>query len=65
MHNDDHNRKNLVDLDYQMFVIKNFIDVLYDKTLFTSDKKLGADLSPSFIKSLFAFQDIDKDYPIG
>ena len=48
-----------------MFVIKNFIDILYDKTLFTSDKKLCADLSPSFIKSLFAFQDINKDYPIG
>ena len=65
MFKEEKSSKNLDDLDYQMFVIKNFMDVLYDKTLFRSDKRLGADLSPSFIKSLFAFPDAHKDYPMG
>ena len=57
--------KNLDDIDYQMNIIKFFIDEFYNKTVFRSANKNGADLSPSFIKSLFAFVNPDADYPIG
>ena len=52
-------------IDYQMNIIKNFIDEFYNKTVFKSENENGTDLSPSFIKSLFAFESIDKEYPIG
>lgn len=59
------NKKKLDDLDYQMLVIKNFIDEFYNKTIFKNGKKTDSDLSPSFIKSLFAFAEEGKAYPIG
>jgi len=58
------NRK-LDSLDYQMNVIKDFIDEFYNKTVFKNGKTYGMDLSPSFIKALFAFTDPGADYPIG
>ncbi len=52
-------------IDYQMKVIRFFIDEFYNKTVFRSENKSGTDLSPSFIKSLFAFVNPEEDYPIG
>ena len=57
--------KNLDNIDCQMDVIKFFIDEFYNKTVFRSENKNGTDLSPSFIKSLFAFVDPGEEYPIG
>ena len=57
--------KNLDNIDYQMNIIKFFIDEFYNKTVFRSENKSGTDLSPSFIKSLFAFINPGEDYPIG
>jgi DNA-binding MarR family transcriptional regulator len=48
-----------------MLVIKNFIDEFYNKTLFRDGQKRDTDLAPTFIKSLFAFIDEDREYPIG
>ncbi|MBW1856166.1 MAG: MarR family transcriptional regulator, partial [Deltaproteobacteria bacterium] len=48
-----------------MLVIKDFIDEFYNKTLFQSGKVLNSDLTPSQIKSLFAFRVDDEEYPIG
>jgi len=56
--------KKISDLNTRMFVVRDFIDEFYNKTIFQSGKVLNADLTPSQIKSLFAFKD-DKDYPIG
>ena len=58
-------RKRLDDLDTQMFVVRDFMDEFYNKTLFQSGKVLNADLTPSQIKSIFAFEEEDKEYPIG
>ncbi|MBW1823976.1 MAG: winged helix-turn-helix transcriptional regulator, partial [Deltaproteobacteria bacterium] len=58
-------RKKAGDLNAQMLVIKDFIDEFYNKTLFQSGKVLNSDLTPSQIKSLFAFKVDDDDYPIG
>jgi len=58
-------RKKAGDLNAQMLVIKDFIDEFYNKTLFQSGKVLNSDLTPSQIKSLFAFRVDDKEYPIG
>jgi len=58
------NRK-ISDLNTQMFIVRDFIDEFYNKTLFQSGKILNADLTPSQIKSLFAFKEEDKDYPMG
>ena len=55
----------LDNIDYQMDVIKFFIDEFYNKTVFRSENGSGTDLSPSFIKSLFAFTDPEEEYPIG
>ena len=57
--------KKLDNIDYQMNIIKFFIDEFYNKTVFRSENKSGTDLSPSFIKSLFAFVNPEEDYPIG
>jgi len=59
------NNNNRTLLDYQMFVIKDFIDEFYNKTIFKNGKEMDRNLSPSFIKSLFAFTDENKTYPIG
>ncbi|MCK5010336.1 MAG: MarR family transcriptional regulator [Deltaproteobacteria bacterium] len=52
-------------LDTRMFVVKDFIDEFYNKTLFQSGKVVNPDLTPSEIKSIFAFEEEDKEYPIG
>ena len=57
--------KKFDNLDYQMLVVKDFIDEFYNKTVFKNGENLGTDLSPSFIKSIFAFLEEDKEYPIG
>lgn len=57
--------KNTDSIDYQMGVIKFFIDEFYNKTVFRSENESGTDLSPSFIKSLFAFEKPEEEYPIG
>jgi len=52
-------------LDIRMFVVKDFIDEFYNKTLFQSGKVVNPELTPSEIKSIFAFEEEDKEYPIG
>ena len=53
------------DLSEQMLIIKDFIDEFYNKTVFHGEKALNSDLTPSQIKSLFAFAHDDHAYPIG
>ena len=48
-----------------MLIIKDFIDEFYNKTVFHGEKVLNSDLTPSQIKSLFAFEKDDHAYPIG
>lgn len=57
--------KKLVDIDTQMLVVRDFIDEFHNKTVFQSGNVLNSDLTPSQIKSLFAFKEDDKKYPIG
>ena len=57
--------KDAGNIDFQMMVIKEFIDEFYNKTVFSTENGSGSDLSPSFIKSLYAFQNPEKEYPIG
>jgi len=57
--------KKLDDLDGQMIVVREFMDAFYDKTVFQDEGNLSSDLTASQIKSLFAFRDADKAYPIG
>ena len=65
MQKKDKSSKKENDLNAQMFIVKDFIDEFYNKTVFQSGKVLNADLTPSQIKSLFAFEEDDKEYPIG
>ena len=53
------------DLSEQMLIIKDFIDEFYNKTVFHGEKSLNSDLTPSQIKSFFAFEKDDQAYPIG
>ena len=57
--------KRVDNLDTRMFVVKDFIDEFYNKTLFQSGKVVNPELTPSEIKSIFAFEEEDKEYPIG
>lgn len=52
-------------LDTRMFVVKDFIDEFYNKTFFQNGKVFNQELTPSQIKSIFAFEEEDKEYPIG
>ena len=52
-------------LDAQMFVVRDFMDEFYNKTLFLGGEALNSELTPSQIKSIFAFEEEDKEYPIG
>lgn len=52
-------------IDTQIFVVRDFMDAFYNKTLFQSGKALNAELTPSQIKSIFAFEEEDKAYPMG
>ena len=58
-------RKKTGDLNSQLLIVKDFIDEFYNKTLFQSGKVVNSDLTPSQIKSLFAFRVDDGEYPIG
>ena len=53
------------DLSEQMLIIKDFIDEFYNKTVFHGERSLNSDLTPTQIKSLFAFEKDDQAYPIG
>jgi len=53
-------------LDTQMLIVRDFIDEFYNKTVFqTGSSAHASDLTPTVIKSLYAFQDENKAYPIG
>ena len=65
MHKKLKKSKELESLDAKMTVIKDFIDVFYDETVFKHGTINAADFSPSFIKALFSFSDPDVEYPIG
>lgn len=58
-------RKKAGDLNSQLLIVKDFIDEFYNKTIFQSGRVLNSDLTPSQIKSLFAFEEEDRAYPIG
>lgn len=53
------------DLNAQMLIIKDFIDEFYNKTVFHGGKAVHSDLTPTQIKSLFAFEADDHAYPMG
>ena len=55
----------LDDIDYQMTVLRNFMDEFYNKTVFRSRRAVDRDLPPSAIKFLFSFSDETQAYPIG
>jgi len=59
------NKTRVENLDAQMFVVRDFMDEFYNKTLFLSGKVLDSELTPSQIKSIFAFEEENKEYPIG
>jgi len=61
----DKSIKKAGDLNAQMLVVKDFIDEFYNKTLFQSGRVVNSDLTPSQIKSLFAFRVDEGEYPIG
>jgi DNA-binding MarR family transcriptional regulator len=53
------------DLNHQLMVVKDFIDEFYNKTVFQNGKAANSDLTPSQIKSIFAFKEDDREYPMG
>jgi len=58
--------KKVTTLDTQMLIVRDFIDEFYNKTVFQhGGSSSGSDLSPTIIKSLYAFQDENQAYPIG
>ena len=59
------NSKREGDLNSQLMVVKDFIDEFYNKKVFQSGGNLNSDLTPSQIKSLFAFKNDNELYPIG
>jgi DNA-binding MarR family transcriptional regulator len=59
-------KKKASTLDEQMLIVRDFIDEFYNKTIFQKGNSSSAsDLTPTLIKSLYAFQDANKAYPIG
>ncbi len=53
-------------LDTQLLIVRDFIDEFYNKTVFQQGSSSSAsDLTPTVIKSLYAFADANKAYPIG
>jgi DNA-binding MarR family transcriptional regulator len=58
-------QKKADDLNAHMTVVKEFIDEFYNKTLFQEEANLGSELTASQIRTLFAFRDQNKAYPIG
>jgi DNA-binding MarR family transcriptional regulator len=65
MHKSKKGMKKLSDLNAQMIVVREFMDEFYDKTVFQDEGNLSSDLTASRIKSLFAFRDENKAYPVG
>jgi len=53
------------EINDRMLVVKDFIDEFYNKTVFQNGKAANSDLTPAQIKSLFAFKEDDREYPIG
>ena len=51
-------------LDGQMEMIKNFVAELFSKTVFQSGRELGADFTPSQIRTLLTFRE-DKEYSMS
>jgi len=59
-------KKKASSLDTQLLIVRDFIDEFYNKTVFQKGSSSAAsDLTPTIIKSLYAFQDANKAYPIG
>ena len=59
-------KKKKSSLDTQMLIVRDFIDEFYNKTVFQKgNSSTASDLTPTLIKSLYAFQDANKSYPIG
>jgi len=59
-------KKKKSSLDTRMLIVRDFIDEFYNKTVFQKGSSSPAsDLNPTLIKSLYAFQDANKSYPIG
>jgi DNA-binding MarR family transcriptional regulator len=58
-------KRKLDDLNAQMIVVKEFIDEFYNKTLFQEERNVVSDLSASQVRSIFAFREENKAYPIG
>ncbi len=52
-------------LHADMLVVKDFIDEFYSKTLFQEEANLGSELTASQVRTLFAFKDENKAYPVG
>jgi DNA-binding MarR family transcriptional regulator len=65
MHKSKKGMKKLSGLNAQMIVVREFMDEFYDKTVFQDEGDLSSDLTASRIKSLFAFRDENKAYPVG
>jgi len=65
MHKTLKKSRKLESIDAKMLVIRDFIDLFYNETVFKNGKGTGTDLSPSFIKAIFAFVDENGEYPIG
>ena len=53
------------EINDRMLVVKDFIDELYNKTVFRNGRAANYDLTPAQIKAFFAFKEDDRAYPIG
>jgi DNA-binding MarR family transcriptional regulator len=59
-------KKKASTIDTQLLIVRDFIDEFYNKTVFQKgSSSSSSDLTPTLIKSLYAFQDANKSYPIG
>lgn len=58
-------KKETGEINDRMLVVKDFIDEFYNKTVFQNGKAANSDLTPSQIKSIFAFKEDDREYPMG
>ncbi len=58
-------KKETGEINDRMLVVKDFIDEFYNKTVFQNGKAANSDLTPSQIKSIFAFKEDNRGYPMG
>ena len=58
-------KKKIKNIDGHMMVIREFLDLFYNKTIFKNEQGQSGDVKPSLIKLLFAFIDPKMEYPIG